>query len=127
MVEFEIVSSVAEVVGDEIVNDWLLDASANRGAIEFRVATPWGFKLVEVADFQLTEEMHPDAEEFRFMGRLGRFAVSGYSHTFAGEGKMEVGASEADEVELLTLLKRNQMMTPLEFFRGYPGMMDPSD
>lgn len=127
MAKLQIISSVADVVGEEILNDWILEASASRGKVEFRVVSPWGLRLVEVEEFQLTEEMHPDAEAFRFEGRLGRFMLRGYAHTLAQEGEIDVYTSDEDEVELLTLFKKNQPMTPLEFMTGYPGMMAPSD
>lgn len=127
MAKFNIINSVADTFDGEVFNEGILAASAQNGKTEFRIVTPWGYKLVEVEEFQLDEEMLPDAEQFRFSGKLGRFTLSGYAHTLAQEGEMEVYAAEGDEVELLTLFKKNQAMTPLEFMCGYPGMMDRQD
>lgn len=124
MIKLEIVSSIASTIGNDVINGWILDASAGRGKAEFRVASPWGYKLIEVENFELTEEMHPDAEQFRFGGQLGRFAVAGLYYTLEAQGEIDIYADAEDEVEVLPLLKRNQMMTPLEFAFGYPGMMD---
>jgi hypothetical protein len=65
MINFEIIG----IPGESYI-DWILDASAQRGSSEVRVATPSGPKLAKIEDFELTEETPPDVIEYSFRGRL---------------------------------------------------------
>ena len=110
-----------EIIGTPGVynNQDILQASAERGGVEYRVATPWGAKLAKVHNYQLVDETTPDDNGFRFVGTLGRFGVRGYADSATRTGAMGVDVSEEDKPELLTLLNDDAPLTAGEWFEGY--------